>query len=141
MIYLDTSALAAIYFPEAVSERAETMVATQSPCAISDLSAIELFSAVSRRLRSKEISRRDANAIVDTFLADLKQEVFEVFRIESSHYRIARGAIARFDSALRTLDALHLSVVWDRGVHLLTCDRAFAHAARKVGVDVTLLRA
>ena len=134
MIYVDTSALAAIYFPEAASDRIERIVLAESACAISELTEVELFSATSRRLRMRELSRRDANAVAASFRADLSSNILEILPITSANYRYARGLIARFDMPLRTLDALHLSLAASEGLEMLTLDRALARSARRLGV-------
>jgi len=136
LIYLDTSALAAIYFPEAASDRIERILIAEGSCAISELSEVELFSATSRRLRMRELDRQHADAVADSFRADLAQRAFEVLAITSSSYRHARGMIARYDTPLRTLDALHLSVAASDGLELLTLDRALSRSARRLGVRV-----
>jgi uncharacterized protein len=136
LIYLDTSALAAIYFPEAASNAVERIVLAAGVCAISDLSEVELFSATSRRLRMRELSRRHADAVAASFRADLAASVFEVLPVTTAHYRYARGLIARFDTPLRTLDSLHLSVAGGEGLQMLTLDRALIRSARRLGVRV-----
>jgi predicted nucleic acid-binding protein len=50
LIYLDTSALAAIYIPQAASDRIEALVTAQRRRAISLLSQFEICSALSRRV-------------------------------------------------------------------------------------------
>ena len=54
MVYVDTSVLVAYYSPEKLSERAEEFLIGQDRVAISNLTELELFSALSRKvLRSK----------------------------------------------------------------------------------------
>lgn len=52
MIYVDTSVLAAFYLPEPLSERAERVVRSEAAPAISDLTGVEPFSAVPRKVRA-----------------------------------------------------------------------------------------
>lgn len=49
----------------------------------------------------------------------------------AEHFIRALDLIASTASALRTLDALHLSVALSAGVPLLTADSDFARAARR----------
>jgi predicted nucleic acid-binding protein len=136
LIYLDTSALGAIYFPEPYSDAVERIALAEPVCGISDLSEVELFSATSRRLRMRELTRHEADAVATSFRADLAADVFAVLPVTSSHFRHARGLIARFDTPLRTLDAMHLSVAAGEGLELLTLDRAMANSARRLGIKV-----
>ncbi len=48
MVYLDTSILAAYYYPEPLSQQAERRMRSSSEPAISELTELELSSAVAR---------------------------------------------------------------------------------------------
>jgi len=134
LIYLDTSALGAIYFPERASHAVERLILAEHLCAISELTAVEMYSGISRRLRTRELSRQEADVISDSFRADLSGETFKSVQVGSAHYRYARGLIARFDTPLRALDALHLAITADEGFELATLDAALAESARRLGV-------
>ena len=67
MIYLDTSVLAPFYWTEAMSNSVTELFQQSQTLIISELSEVELMSALSRRVRMKEIEREDAIAIVNQF--------------------------------------------------------------------------
>ena len=51
MIYLDTSVIAPFYWSEALSDTVEELLRTETARALSQLVEVELFSALSRRVR------------------------------------------------------------------------------------------
>ncbi len=71
MIYLDTSVVAPLYWGEALSDTVEELVLTETELVLSQLVEVELVSALSRRVRMREISQEDATAIVERFQTDL----------------------------------------------------------------------
>ena len=71
MIYLDTSILAPLYWAEALSDTVQELVLSESELGLSQLVEVELISALSRRVRMREISQDDATAIVQSFQADI----------------------------------------------------------------------
>jgi predicted nucleic acid-binding protein len=141
VIFVDTSVLAAIYLPERLSDEAERLLAGDSIRAISELIEIEMYSVVSRRVRMREIRASDANAVIKRFEDDLRENLYRRLSVGESDFRTARNLLSRFDSPLRTLDALHISVVMGNNLRLITSDRKLAGAARKLKIDYQLLRA
>jgi predicted nucleic acid-binding protein len=60
LIYLETSVLAAFYVPEPLSAKAERAVRSEAKPAISELTELEFFSAVARKVRSGGLARPTA---------------------------------------------------------------------------------
>ena len=136
MHYIDTSILAAYYCPEAHSARIEkTLLKIQTPV-ISHLVETELYSAVARKIRMKELSRHDGSLILSQFHLHIESRLFRAMPVETRHYHIAREWIGRFDTALRTLDALHLAIAYSENLTLLSADRHLCKAAEYFGIDV-----
>ncbi|TFI53332.1 PIN domain-containing protein [Mastigocladus laminosus UU774] len=140
MIYLDTSVLAALYWAEALSDIVEELVLVESELGLSQLVEVELFSALSRRVRMREISPEEATAIVQRFQADLDSSFYTCIAVEPIHYNLAREWISRFETPLRTLDALHLAIASQNNIRLVTADEALAASAGVLGVEFQLLR-
>lgn len=69
MHYIDTSVLAAYYCPEPRSLKVEKALRKLPVPVISHLVETELYSAVSRKVRMKELNRKDANLIVSQLTA------------------------------------------------------------------------
>ena len=134
MLYVDTSALAAYYCPEPLSERVETFLREAGRLVISNLVEVELFSALSRKVREGALTDTDAKRISARFLSHLQDGVFEVFSVESQHFVLAREWLGLFTLPLRTLDALHLSVVSQNDLAVVTLDKVLHKAAKQLGL-------
>ncbi|PAX51976.1 type II toxin-antitoxin system VapC family toxin [Brunnivagina elsteri] len=139
MIYLDTSIVAPLYWTETLSDTVEELVLSETELGLSQLVEVELISALSRRVRMREISSYDATAIVERFQIDIDSGFYTRITLETIHYHLAREWISRFATPLRTLDALHLAVASQNNVRLLTADAGLAASAQFLEVDVLLL--
>ena len=141
MFYVDTSLLAAYYCPEALSEKAEIFLTTHSPLFISTLTEMEMFSAMSRKVRGKELNRATARRILAKFLSHLDGRFYTCFSVETQHIRLARDWIGQFNTSLKSLDALHVAVASLEGLKLVTADRDLAESAKILGTDVMFIEA
>ena len=139
MLYIDTSVLAAFYCPERISEQVEEILINTDEPAVSQLTEIELASAVSRKIREKRLSKEDGDKILSIFQTHLEQKSFVYLPIQSKCYTNAKKWIVQFDTPLRTLDALHLAIAQRNNISMLTADVKFAKSAEKIGVGVTLI--
>jgi predicted nucleic acid-binding protein len=141
MFYVDSSLLVAYYCPEALSERAEIFLTSQSPLSISTLTELEVFSAVSRKVREKGLTRATARRILAKFLSHLDGRFYTCFPVETQHVRLARDWIGQFSTNLKSLDALHLAVASLEGLTLVTADQNLAESAKILTKDVLLIKA
>lgn len=139
MIYLDTSILAPFYWTEAMSNSVMDLFQQSSTLIISELSEVELMSALSRRVRTKEIDRDDAIAIVNQFQMHITSGLYTKLPVTRQHYQTAKSWIQHFDTPLRTLDALHLAVANEQKVPLITADVGLARSAVSLNIDVQIL--
>jgi uncharacterized protein with PIN domain len=101
--YIDTSVLAAYYCPESLSEKAQEFLTSHPHPGVSALTEVELFSAVSRKVREGGISRGDARRILAQFTAHLDKDFYDRLSLEPHHYRLARDWIGMLDLGLRSL--------------------------------------
>lgn len=139
MIYLDTSVIAPFYWAEPLSDLVEELMRSQSELNLSQLVEVELMSALSRRVRMREISQATANKIGDRFETHLNNDFYRLISLESVHYQLARNWIARFNTSLRTLDALHLACASSNNLRLVTADEALAASADVLKIETQLL--
>ena len=139
MVYIDTSVLVAYYCPERLSEKAEELLMGFVRPAISSLTEVEFFLAVSGKVRRKEINLEDAGRVVARFLAHRDADHYTYIPVERHHYRLARDWIGMFKMELRTLDAIHLAVASSEGLTLLTSDQGLFNSARALAQDANLL--
>lgn len=134
MLYIDTSVLAAYYCPEPLSEKAEYHLLSERRPAISQLTEVELSSAVSRKVSEKTLSEKDGLKILNEFQSHIDASMFTYIILDSMHYRLARSWISRFSIPLRTMDAIHLAVSTASDLELITADKGLAQSAEKLGI-------
>ena len=85
MYYIDTSILAAYYCPEALSDKAEEILTSINKPTISNLTRVELFSDVARKVR-EGMAQEDGNKIIRQFECHLReQKLFRQLDIDE-HY-------------------------------------------------------
>ncbi len=130
-VYLDTSALAKWYVNEPGSEAFASYVETLKDAVISRLTMVEMRCLLSRHRRMGHFDEKIENRIFMAFQEDIRLGFLRIYPLEDEH---AMGAIKLMSSlpehALRTLDALHLSIalsISDKA--LATADRVMANAA------------
>ncbi|HLF12836.1 MAG TPA: type II toxin-antitoxin system VapC family toxin, partial [Gammaproteobacteria bacterium] len=105
-IYIDSSALAKLYVPEAESEMLDAFLRGRRGLMISELAITEVLSAVARRKREGELRAKQANEIRDAVLADAASGVFGRLDLNPEVHREAERLLLVTDSLpLRTLDA------------------------------------
>jgi len=139
MYYIDTSVLAAYYCPEPLSDMAENYILSERRPAISQLTEVELASAVSRKVREKTLSENNGLRILDEFQSHIDASMYTYLILDSRHYRLAKSWISRFSTPLRTLDALHLAVSAVSDTALITADNRLAESAAKLGIEAKLI--
>lgn len=139
MAYFDTSVLAACYVPEANSKRAQEAMSRDRRVVISSLVEAEMASALSRRVRTGELFAGNAREVLDRFGLHVAAGVFDVLPVGVREFRMARDWMARFDTPLKTLDALHLAVAFCNGLSLVTADASLARCAATMGVKAEVI--
>ncbi len=140
MFYIDTSVIVAYYYPEPLSEKAEVFLMAHLHPAISTLTEVEMFSALSRKIREGELYRKDAARIVAKFLSHVDGHFYTHLFVEPHHYRLARDWIGLFNTNLKTLDALHLAIAHGEGLTFVTADQGLAESAKVLALDVVMLK-
>jgi uncharacterized protein len=137
-VYIDASALAKLYVPEAESERVDGLLRGGLGLMISELAITEVLSAVARRKREGELRPEPANRIRSALLADADSGSFARLHLDPAVHREAERLLLATDSLpLRTLDALHIALAFSgRATHVLTFDRRMREAAVQSGLNV-----
>lgn len=133
-MYIDTSALAAYYFPEKLSEKISKKICSKK-ITISELVVTEFYSAMSLKLRSHQVNMRDANKIIFLFEEHLKEGYYGRLSLLPEDFVLATSWIKLFNTSLRTLDALHLAISHRKNLTLLTTDQLFYKSALKLKVS------
>lgn len=139
-IYFDTSALLPYYREEQSSSQVQTLLnKLQPPVLLSDLTRVEMASAIARWTRMKEIDEPQAALVENTFEQDIHSGLYLIRPLTTIHYRQAEKWLSARKTALRTLDALHISCCWNFHATLITCDNMMHEAAVMLGLESMLV--
>jgi uncharacterized protein len=138
--YLDTSILVSSLVRETHTDRTQQWLSEQTSgdLAISDWVISEFSSALSLKMRTKQLSEgKRAEALAG--FAHFTGEFLVVLPVSTPHFRAAARFADRQELGLRAGDALHLAVASESGAALYTLDRRLAAAGPVVGVKTHLL--
>ena len=138
-VYIDTSVLVAYYCPETLSGKVEAFITAQREVAISAITEIEMFSALSRKVREKAMDRHDAGRVAAKFISHLDGHYFTCLPVEAHHFRLARDWIGMFKLSLKTLDAIHLAIASSERLSVVTADKTLLKSAKRLGLSGILL--
>ncbi|TSA53280.1 MAG: PIN domain-containing protein [Nitrosomonadaceae bacterium] len=138
MIYLDTSALLKRYIMEPESAAFEDFFAANAPLHSSRLTLVEARSALARRRRAGQITRKLESNAFEELRTDLQDGALVLHTLTDSHTTHALDILAKTPKIpLRTLDALHLSIAQEIGAtKFATSDRNQGEAARLIGFEL-----
>ena len=134
--YIDTSALAAYYCPEAMSDSVERALLAIDQPYISSLTEVEMASAIARKVRCQEISLSDGHRIINLYRSHVGKGLYRWLSLDLNHFQGARAWICQFNTALKTLDALHLALAAANDLPLLSLDAQLLETARHLGIPV-----
>jgi predicted nucleic acid-binding protein len=138
--YIDTSALAKWYLPEAGSEEFSKWMQGQVDTCISSLTVTEFRCLLARRQRMEMLSALEVQRIYARFKQDIEDAHLIHYPVENRHILNASLMIESLPSVpLRTLDALHLTIAHDIPVNILaTADKIMRHSAQLLDLEVVL---
>jgi predicted nucleic acid-binding protein len=138
-MYLDTSCLLKLFFPERESASVAMLLAAEERVVISTLAGLELRVQIQGRVMGGTLPARAAKALMALIDRSLAQSPYEVVETPSNVFSIARAQLAARGRAVhcRTLDRLHLATMEALGLRrLLTNDETQARAALARGFEV-----
>jgi len=108
--YFDTSALAKRYAQERGSERIDLLLAeAENIIVIGNIAVTELYSALSKKLRTHEISEPTFLAAIYSFEKDIAESKYRFLEIDNDIITASKTLILAYPG-LRTYDALHLAL-------------------------------
>jgi uncharacterized protein len=135
--YLDTSALLPYYRAEDTSQSIQNILSNiNPPVLISSLTMVEVASALARWVRMNELSDSEANLIELTFKDDIKKGFFIKQPLSATSFKQAEQWLLARNTALRTLDALHLACAWSQKAILVTSDNILSESAKILGIRI-----
>jgi predicted nucleic acid-binding protein len=136
MHYFDTSFLVPFFVDEPASARIEQFLKrqTQNVATVSQWTCIEFSAAVARRVRAGTITTERATKLENTF--DLLMiESFLMISPTAKDYELARQFLRRYETGLRSGDALHLAIASNHGAQAIySLDEGLIRAGQILGL-------
>ena len=110
-MYVDTSVIAKLYFPEHGSELAQRFASSEGELVCSELLIAEFASVASRKRREKAITVRQQNQVLRLFNQHVEEGALTLIPLANQELALAADLFRRCQNqvALRTLDAIHLA--------------------------------
>ena len=141
-VYLDTSCLLKVFFPEPETARTLALVAAESQVIVSSLARLETLSQIHARVAGGLLSPARARRLRQRVEAVLQLAPYEQVSCPADVIDVAAAQINFSKTGYcRTLDRLHLAMMHALGLQrLLTNDGTQAAAARALGMEVLLPR-
>lgn len=96
MAYLDTSVLAAYYCPEQLSDAVGRVLGDITTPTISPLVEIELCSALSLKVRTRELDVSSARVIISRFQADITSSLYELIDVGPREFQLGAKLVEQF---------------------------------------------
>jgi predicted nucleic acid-binding protein len=140
-LYLDTSCLLKVFFPEPETDRTLALIAAEPRVLVSSLARLEALSQIHARAAGGMLSPARATRLRQRVEAVIELAPYERVRCPADIIDIAADQITVAVKGVycRTLDRLHLATMQALDVHrLLTNDAVQAAAARSLGLDVVV---
>lgn len=130
-LYLDTSLLVGLFVDEEASDRVAAWFAVQpAQFVVSDWTLVELASALGLKVRTHQITARQADDVQTSFEETLLPHL-QVLPIDRSAFARAQLLMRQYALGLRAADALHVAMCVDQEpLTLATADRVLYRAAR-----------
>lgn len=138
LVYIDTSALAKWYLPEHNSEEFAAWMLTRTETCISTLTMTEFRCLLARRQREQALTAIQIQEIYARFQQDVQDGHLLLYAVADQQIRNAELMLEGLPTvALRTLDALHLTIAHEIGAAALaTADKVMAEAAALLEMEV-----
>lgn len=134
-LYLDTSVLVPLFVSEVHTQAARALVVEGSEVVVSDLTAVEFASALSRLVRMSLLDREAAQAgfaNLDIWIAKVASRVV----VEAGDVRSSEAMLRSLDVPLTAPDVIHIAIATRVHAELATLDTRMADTARKLGARV-----
>ncbi len=135
-LYLDTSALVALFVNDAHSDNVMRLIrADDTDLMVSDFARAEFAAVIGRMVRTRAFSLDEARVIFRTFDA-WADDLTGAVTTEANDITDTEAILRRLDLGLRAPDALHIAIVRRVGATLATFDNRMADAARALALRV-----
>jgi predicted nucleic acid-binding protein len=93
------------------------------------------------KVRTGDLERASAERARKMFLRHRAELLYKMTEIGPAEYAVTRRWLGRFNTSLRTLDALHLAAASASRQQLWTTDKSLANSARALSISCKLIHA
>ena len=137
-LFADTSALIKWYIDETHSEKVDALFVTQSEVTISRLTGVEFCSALGRRRRNKQISRKLEKDTLELFYSHQLAGHLRVLPLNDTHCAEAERLMHTLPKIpLRALDAMQLAAAKLANINeFASADKIQISAAKAIGLKI-----
>lgn len=135
-VYIDTSALISFYFNEIYSQQAQKIFSDTDHFYISELTNIEFISAVRKKVRLEETTEGEVKKIQTLFSNHRKLGLYTLVDFNNTHFKSAEWIIRTTKNSLRTLDALHLGLVFSEKMAVFSFDQIVIKTAKEINIEL-----
>jgi predicted nucleic acid-binding protein len=138
VVYFDTSFLSPLVLPESTSGAIMAFVRALSVKAqtVSHWTRVEFSSLVARKVRMGELDA-SGGARADARFEAMVEEFFAVVLPNVADFDLAKQYLARFETGLRSGDALHLAIASNRrAVTIFSLDKGLLKTGRILDLPV-----
>jgi len=141
-VYLDTSILVSIYYPEPITPKVKKILTDKKGLSTSSFSIVEFSSAINRKILMNELSKQNGFKIINRFQSDIEEGYYKVYSFSPDDLTGANNFIK--DNlgrvSLRTVDAVHIAIALREKCDLfVTADRTQAKSSKKLGLETKLI--
>lgn len=140
-VYIDTSVLVSIYYPELITPKLKTFLTNKKGLSTGMLSTVEFSSAINKKILMKELSKQNGLLILNRFQSDIKEGYYKVFSFSQDDLTVANSLFN--DNlgtlSLRTVDAINIDMALREKCDLfITADIIQTKSAKNLGLEVKL---
>ncbi|HSG30080.1 MAG TPA: type II toxin-antitoxin system VapC family toxin [Thermodesulfobacteriota bacterium] len=141
-VYLDTSVLVSIYYPESITAKVKTFLKGKKGLTSSTFSIVEFSSAINRKVLRRELSKQSAVEIINRFEDNIDEGYYKICPFSQGDLVAANNFI--IDNlgrvSLRTVDALHIAVALRYKCEVfVTADKAQAKSSEILGLKTKFI--
>ena len=133
-MYIDTSCLVAYYLPEEKSSLVQKKIHTANEVTVSFLTDIEMLSAIRKKERMNHISLAQADEAFQLYKSHRSSGLFKVTELTPAVFKASEFILQSTDTALRTLDAIHLGLAYQNKLVLFSFDQVLVKTARQLNI-------
>jgi len=110
MDYIDTSVLASYYCPDSGSDLMQKTLQKSKRLVLSALTRVELYCALSRKVRDRSLDKDEARKIIALFEKHVRARYYNMLSVRPRDHRQASKWISQFSSPLRLAARLQILI-------------------------------